>query len=546
MGTLRASSRARGLPWQVAALVLGAAACAPDRTMLVVRIESDLAIPDVMDSVRVVVTHAGQQLQVLPFSLKPGAHVLPLQVGLLSPSGGGADVEIDVSGSLGSTFVVGQDAVTSFLKGKSLVLDMFLAAECVGFDCHDPNKTCTKGQVCVDKERVADTLPPFDPHPPHAASDAASGGASGSGGDSDAGDGSTSTDGALRGDSAAGSTGGMVVEAGPEAPLDGPADRTFDAPPEVMPGCVPKTEDCYNGVDDDCDGLPDCADPDCAPTTVCVPRPTGLVGTTIANGTCPAGFAPKSNTGTPFGLTVDGGGTSCAGCQCGQSVVTSCTSTLTTYVSIADCQAGTNGKNVATVSTGGADPCPVPDTSTANVYGAALSAWTVASSTCVASGAPVRPTAAFATGLSFCMSAYVGELGQTGCPTGSVCMRRPPAGNAACALLDDASACPAGTKTTLVYAGLQDNRTCAPCACDLQGASCDSLVLQMGSDYGCGLDTADIHGGARTCTTTQPASGVYTPGYHLAGTPTNGTCKPVGTLAGTIAPTGGRALCCLP
>ena len=59
----------------------------------------------------------------------------------------------------------------------------------------------------------------------------------------------------------------------------------------------------------------------------------------------------------------------------------------------------------------------------------------------------------------------------------------------------------------------------------------------MGSDYGCGLDTADIRGGARTCTTTQPASGVYTPGYHLAGTPTNGTCKPVGALSGTVAPT---------
>ena len=108
---------------------------------------SDLTVPDAMDGVRVVVTHAGKQLQSLPFSLVSGTHTLPLQVGLLSPSGGGADVEIDVTGSLGSTFVVEQTAVTGFVKNKSVVLDIFLAAACVGFDCHDPDKTCTQGQV---------------------------------------------------------------------------------------------------------------------------------------------------------------------------------------------------------------------------------------------------------------------------------------------------------------------------------------------------------------------------------------------------------------
>ena len=529
------------LPSRATVVLLGAwlalgASCAPDRTMLVVRVESDLVIPDAMDFVRIIVTHAGKTLQSLPFSLKPGTNTLPLQVGLLSPSGGGADVEIDVSGSLRSDFVVGQDAITSFVRGKSLVLDMFLAAECVSFDCHDPNKTCTRGQVCVDKTRVADSLPAFDPHPPH------DGAAGGVGGDVDASDGPASTDGARRGDSAAGSGGVIVVEAGAEAPVDGPADQAF----EVKPGCVPKVEDCLNGLDDDCDGLPDCADPDCVPTMVCVPRPAGKVGMTITTGTCPQGFAPKSNVGTPFGLTIDGGGTACTGCQCGSSTVTSCTTAVTTYLTTADCQAGTNGKNVATLSTGDTNTCPVPDTNTANVFGAALSPWSVVSSPCAASGTPVKPTAAFATSTSFCMSAYVNDLGQTGCAAGSVCTRRPPAGSSSCLLLDDASACPAGTKTTTVYAGIQDDRACAACTCTLQGASCDGLVVQMGSDYSCGIDTADLHGGARTCATTQPTSGVYVPGYHLTGTPTNGTCKPVGTLAGTVTPSGGRSLCCLP
>jgi len=68
----------------------------------------------------------------------------------------------------------------------------------------------------------------------------------------------------------------------------------------------------------------------------------------------------------------------------------------------------------------------------------------------------------------------------------------------------------------------------------------------MGSDYGCGIETADLKGGTRVCTTTQPTSGVYVPGYHLAGAPTNGTCKPTSALTGTIVATGGRSLCCLP
>jgi hypothetical protein len=512
-------------------------ACAPDRTMLVVRIDSDLAIPDAMDSVRVVVTHAGKTLQSLPFSLKAGTNTLPLQVGLLSPSGGGADVEVQVSGSLGPTFVVGQEAITSFVRGKSVVLEMFLAAECEGFDCHDPNKTCTKGQLCVDKTRVAGTLPPFDPHPTR---DAAAAGAGGAGGDA--------ADGPRRGpnDGTGGGTAGSV-EAGPAR--DGPADRGVEAAPELRPGCVPTVEDCFNGIDDDCDGLSDCADPDCALIAVCVPRPSGNVGAIVgATDACPKGFAATNNNATPFGLTIDGGGTTCGGCQCAQATsATSCSATLTTYPSTADCQAGTNGKNVGTISSGGPGPCPVPDTSTANVFGAALSPWTVSSSACGPSGTPTRPTATFATSAGFCPAATLAASTlDNGCAAGAVCMRRPAAGMA-CVLLADASACPTGTKPSgILYAGIQDNRSCAACTCTVQGASCDNLVVQMGSDYGCGLDTADLRGGARTCTTTQPTSGVYVPGYHLTGTPTSGACRPLSALSGTATPTAGRALCCLP
>jgi hypothetical protein len=552
---MRGASTATSVRACLAVFVMGLllmGACTPDRTMLVVRVDSDLAIPSAMDSVRVVVLHAGQPIQDLSFTLGPKGHALPLKVGLLSPSGDGADLEIDVTGSLDATFVVGQTAVTGFVKNRSVVLDIFLAAACVGFDCHDPAKTCTRGQECVDELRPPATLPAFVSTPPpyYAGVDGAAGDADGAA-DGFSGGGGSSSRGGRDGGGGAGAGGVSGVEAGvPDARADGPAGAETSA-------CPGKVEDCFNGLDDDCDGLPDCADPDCAPTALCVPRPAGGdVGTTVGAGqTCPVGFA-KVAMGTPYGLAVQGGGASCTGCQCGTSV-TSCAAALTTYLTAVDCQGGTNGQSETTIDSASAATCPVPDPHTTNVYGAALAPWTLTSSACVPSGAPIKPTATFSTSTSFCKAAnlvetggigqigQIGQIGKTGCAAGSVCMRRPPAGDGACALLADASACPAGTKmNAVVYAGIQDSRACAACTCTLEGASCDNLVLQMGSDSSCGVDTADVHGGARACVASP--TGVAVPGYHLAGAPTNGACKPASVLSGTLAPSGGHALCCVP
>jgi len=42
------------------------------------------------------------------------------------------------------------------------------------------------------------------------------------------------------------------------------------------PSCVPQTENCFNGADDDCDGAADCWDPDCAP--ICFVNCTNFEG----------------------------------------------------------------------------------------------------------------------------------------------------------------------------------------------------------------------------------------------------------------------------
>jgi uncharacterized membrane protein YgcG len=533
------------------ALMLLGVSCSGDRTMLVVRVQSNLAVPDALDTVRVVVTHGGKDIQNLPFPLTGGTHKLPLLVGLLSPSGGGADVAITVTGLKARVPIVSEDAITSFIKGKSLVLDIFLAAECVAFDCQDPNKTCTVGQVCVDKKRVASTLPVFEAHAPDASADKpdAKDGASGAGGAGGAGAGGAGGSGAGGSGSGGGGAAGQAdassdapVDAAPEARSDGPGG--VEVAPEVPPACVPIAEDCFNGKDDDCDGKPDCADPDCTPTTVCVPRPSGSVGTTVAGAAaCPAGFAAS-----PMVLSSNlmPGGTSCTGCRCTPATPLSCRAGLSTYPDAASCQANTNAKSIYTVATNDPDPCPVPDMTAVNIYGMALTAWSPQGGGCAPSGAPVKPMAMFATATKFCGAEKFGATASNGCMAGWVCMPKLATGRS-CLLLDAAGTCPTGTTpptADLLYTGIGDNRVCAACSCNAASTGCENVIVRMGSDYSCGVNSAEVGGNARTCNV--PMFGVYTPGFQVLGAPAAPTCNAVSALSGTLSPTGQRSLCCVP
>jgi hypothetical protein len=520
-----------------AAAAAATLACGPDRTMLVVRVQSNLSVPDALDTVRLVVRHAGKEIQSLPFPLTGGTRTLPLEIGLLSPSGGGTDVGITVSALLARNVVVSEEAITSFIKGKSLVLDMYLAAECVAFDCKDPNKTCTVGQVCIDRQRPAEKLPVFVPHP--APNDA--------GGDRvDAKDGPSGAD--ARDGAAAGADGGGVAGTGGVTPTDAgdamsdvKADA-MDGPVEVapeVPTCVPKAEDCFNGLDDDCDTKSDCADTDCVPTAVCVPRPSGTVGTTVdGTGACPAGFGAA--------ITQLGGGltsaTTCSGCQCGAPGTTTCTADLYTQLSQASCGSNTGGKYVYTISTDDAEPCPIPDTNTTNVYGARLTPWTVQTTGCPASGTPVKPIAVWGKNTKFCGAEKLNANAGNGCATGQVCMPRGAAGRS-CVLLDGAGSCPAGAAADTLYTTFTDGRSCAACSC-AKSASCDNLYVKFGSDYSCGVDYGHIKGGMATCAT--QTFGIYVPGYELVGTPNPPTCTPTSAVSGVATPTGARTICCLP
>jgi hypothetical protein len=507
----------------VASLIALACACGPERTMLVVRVQSNLAVPSALDTVRLLVRHDSKVIQDVPFPLTGNTRTLPLELGLLSPSGGGMNVDITVVGERADKEVVSEKAITSFVKGKSLVIDMFLAAECVAFDCMDPNKTCTVGQVCIDVQRAASTLPEFVPHVKlDAGGDVKDSGVAGTTGAAGTG---------------AGGVGGAAGEQ-----LDAAKSDASDGPVEVapeVPACVPKTEDCFNGIDDDCDGKPDCADTECTPTAVCVTRPSGAVGTTVdGTGACPAGFG-AGPTQLNGGLTAS---PTCSGCACGAGT-TSCKADLYTQLSQATCGNNTGGKYVYSMSTDDPDPCPIPDTNTTNVYGARLTPWTVTTAGCPASGTPVKPAVGWSKSTKFCAAEKFNANAGNGCGTGQVCMPRGAAGRS-CVLLDAAGSCPAGAAADMLYTGFTDTRTCAACSCTKSGASCDNLYVKFGSDYSCGVDYGHIKGGMATCAT--QTFGIYVPGYQLVGTPVPPTCTPTSLVGGALTPTGARTICCVP
>jgi len=262
-----------------------------------------------------------------------------------------------------------------------------------------------------------------------------------------------------------GSSGGHDASAeaatGPDAPgvdvgtADGPAD-VVDATPQD--GCVPKgPENCTNGIDDDCNGLTDCADPACSSAGyACVPpMPNGwsfVAFEPSSRPACPGGLMTKTLDVDPTDLTA----TAACACTCGVGSPPSCvTGNITTKAGPDNtCALGpvTYPANDGKCNTAMVAVQPFAQATPPGPTGG----------TCTAQTSQAVPTTGASQGEACQGEAAFGA----GCSAGQVCALTP-SPFAACVRHGGQIACAGGSGYTKPHAvgTLQDNRGCSPCTC---------------------------------------------------------------------------------
>ncbi len=298
-------------------------------------------------------------------------------------------------------------------------------------------------------------------------------------------------------------------------------------------GICSAIEDCFNGVDDDCNGTIDCADPACSAVAVCEPEVNGAPNGVVVAGTeaCPSGYTGGEQ--IIYRSLVDGG---CTGCSCTLKGTT-CFGDVWYYPTAAACTNDVlNNGGTFAGSFGLACDSSAP-ISSGQTYGARTGAWKGQNS-CTGAGVATLAPAAWAETMKFCKANQVGN----GCSAGNTCVPNLKAAPH-CALAAGSAACGGfASSQSDWYTGLNDTRTCGACGCTVSGADCSPLHLEVGSDYGCS-SAATVPEKTKKCFT---GSGIYAPPVHLVGAPNEGTCTPAASVTGSLDGTGQSTLCCQP
>ena len=362
-----------------------------------------------------------------------------------------------------------------------------------------------------------------------------SAGPGGAGGNATGGAGGAATGGSA-GSSATGGSGGAAGSRG-----TGGTAGAGGAP------CKPTgAENCFDGIDNDCNGKIDCADPACGSGVAqCVAfDPTSAPIGLLSGGTGPCSTALYDQATAIFAnqnqlscTTIVAG----QGCSCKPGPV-SCSTTLAGFKTLAECTGTTSsGEAAGKFATDQDNACTagVPPWTTdtvGDIYGIAVTTFVALAGACTPSGTPNVPKFAFGISANFCATKEVGG----GCGAGQVCV--PTTGSASpCQLFDGMkTTCPGGAAAVPWYTGSSGSVSCGPCTCGSpSGASCDSMLLTAGSATSCS-GAGQLQSNTRECF----ASGLLKPGVQFSGTPTPGNCSAVSTLGGNAGPTGPKTLCC--
>jgi hypothetical protein len=324
----------------------------------------------------------------------------------------------------------------------------------------------------------------------------------------------------------------------PVADLTPPADMT----------CVfQSAEDCFNGIDDDCNGFTDCADPACTSGSECVPAAGGAgfaLGTTVGITTsCPSLYSTKTD--VHQGLSGQGG-VDCTGCSCTATV--SCSASLYVYANQTACTNDMNtlsgGSLIGTVTNANAPAmCNAHTFTVGDTY--RVGPYTTVSNACVASGASAKTTPMWTTDNRFCQVDKIGA----GCSPGYVCV--PKVTTPHCALASGAQSCQPGyTPMGTWFTGFSDTRNCGSCGCGTQTPGNCSHDANNNPTYfqiffgGCGSGINNNHPpNSQQCVGLNNADMAY--GWESGQFfPVAPSCPATYGETGALTTTGQQTLCC--
>lgn len=310
------------------------------------------------------------------------------------------------------------------------------------------------------------------------------------------------------------------------------AGGSMSSPSSSSGACVASgDEDCFNGLDDDCNGRTDCEDTVCTAVAVCEPLPEKAASGVIVleADACPAGFTADEQ--VIYRGLQDGG---CTGCGC-TTGPTSCTGNVWYYKDAMACSADTNQIGGTPVGNFGftCDSNPIVG---GFIYGARTSIWK-GSPSCTANGTATLAPAAWSQTRKFCRANAEGK----GCGAGNTCVPKQTTAPH-CALAVGSGQCDGfGMSQDDWYTGFTDTRACGACGCTASGGGCKGVQLAVGSDYSC-INKALVNETSKQCF----SAGIYSPPVHLVGNPMLGSCTADASANGSLAPTGQSTLCCQP
>ena len=301
-------------------------------------------------------------------------------------------------------------------------------------------------------------------------------------------------------------------------------------------------ENCTNQVDDNGDGLIDCADPLCEPGYVCVPRaPNGWSepGYVAERGSSPQPSDCESL--VPFGKVLHAdlqlSPAQCP-CACGTPTGGTCEGDgiLWQY-------AACGGGNASSNETCNGIP---PSWSIGSVL--AYQGTVTATGTCVSSVTTTIPPVQWGASLDLCLPVELGA----GCGADQVCIPRPPqdADEHACiASTGDKGCSGAYPEKRLYFEGYDDTRACTDGTCSCNAAEAQQCTGEylLYSDDTCTdvVFSAPLDG---ACHDTGLALGGALSDRIVVDSPSGGACSPQGngTPVGALAPKLPHTVCCTP